>query len=91
MRIPAALRTFSQGSRSIEISCEQESVKLADCLDLLESFAPGIGSTLREQSGEVRGFIGIYVDGEDSRHLDGLGTRVGRDAEILILNAVAGG
>lgn len=43
------------------------------------------------QDGEVRRFVNVYVNGEDIRHLSGLGTAIADSDEISILPAVSGG
>ena len=52
---------------------------------------PGCVSGLCEESGELRRFVNVYVNGEDVRFLQGLGTALGDGDEISIVPAVAGG
>lgn len=42
-------------------------------------------------SGEIRRFVNVYVNGEDIRHESGLNTQVTDNDEISILPAVSGG
>ena len=46
---------------------------------------------LCEDSGELRRFVNVYVNGEDVRFLEGLQTALGEGDEISIVPAVAGG
>jgi molybdopterin converting factor small subunit len=39
----------------------------------------------------VRRFVNVYVDGEDVRFQDGVGTQVGDGAVLQVLPSVAGG
>ena len=48
-------------------------------------------SRLSDESGGLRRFVNVYVDGEDIRFGDGLQTPVPEGAEVQILPAVAGG
>jgi sulfur-carrier protein len=50
-----------------------------------------IAERLRDDSGGIRRFVNVYVDDEDVRFLDGLGTAIARDARVSIIPAVAGG
>ena len=44
-----------------------------------------------DESGQIRGFVNIYVNGEDVRFSDGLETGLKDGDEISIVPAVAGG
>ncbi len=46
---------------------------------------------LIDESGDLRHFVNIYLNGEDVRYLDGLNSSVGDNAELSIVPAVAGG
>jgi len=46
---------------------------------------------LVDENGELRYFVNIYVNGEDVRFLDGLGTAISSGSEVSIVPAVAGG
>jgi molybdopterin converting factor small subunit len=62
-----------------------------DILDRLDERYPGFRARVCEETGELRRFINIYVDGEDVRFLDNLATSVPERAEISIVPAIAGG
>ena len=87
VRIPTALR---------KITADQDSVSadggdLAECIDSLEASYPGLKERLCDESGEIRRFVNIYVNGEDVRFLQGLATPLKDGAEVSIVPAVAGG
>ena len=63
----------------------------ADVLAALEAAYPGLAGQLRTPEGTAHRFVNVYVDDDDVRYLDGLATKVGADAEVSILPAVAGG
>jgi molybdopterin synthase sulfur carrier subunit len=46
---------------------------------------------LLDDSGELRHFVNIYLNGEDVRYLDGLNSSVEENDELSIVPAVAGG
>ena len=59
--------------------------------DALESAYPGMRERLLDESGDLRHFVNIYLNGEDVRYLDGLNSPVGEKDELSIVPAVAGG
>ncbi len=87
VRIPAPLRTLTGGEGLVEVSSES----IGDAIAKLEATFPGIKERLCEETGEIRRFVNIYVNGEDVRFLDGLGTTLSAGDEISIVPAVAGG
>ncbi len=87
VRIPTPLRTATNGAA--EVSVAQSSVDLA--LKELEERYPAIRTRLRDDAGELRRFVNVYVNGEDVRFLDGLGTSLKAGDEVSIIPAVAGG
>ena len=50
-----------------------------------------VGDLLFDEDGSVKGFVNIYVDGDDIRYRNGLDTRVGDETEMMLLPAAAGG
>ena len=87
VRIPTPLRRITNGQDKIEA----EGQNLGEVITFLEGVYPGMKKRLCEESGELRNFVNIYVDGEDVRFLNGLGTATESGKEISIVPAVAGG
>lgn len=52
---------------------------------------PGLDGKLLDESGAVRRFVAVMLNGRDIRHLDGLETAVAADSEMDIFPPVAGG
>jgi sulfur-carrier protein len=52
---------------------------------------PRLSQRLRDERGDLRRYVNLYVDGEDCRRIDGLQTPVPDGAEIQIIPSVAGG
>jgi molybdopterin converting factor small subunit len=46
---------------------------------------------IRDEQGELRRFVNLYVDGSDVRHCGGLTAAVAPHSELLVLPSVAGG
>ena len=62
-----------------------------DLLDALTAQPPTLGRRIRDETGRVRRFVNVYVDGEDVRWQDGLATAVPDGAVVQVLPSVAGG
>jgi molybdopterin synthase sulfur carrier subunit len=60
-------------------------------IEELESRYPAIRGRLRDDAGELRRFVNLYVNGEDVRFLTGLDTNLKSGDELSIVPAVAGG
>jgi len=87
VRIPTPLRRMTKGESKVEM----DSSNLGDLVEKLDGAYPGFKERLVDENGELRYFVNIYVDGEDVRFLDGLGTAIASGAEVSIVPAVAGG
>ena len=64
---------------------------LLDCIASLESNYPGMRDRIMDESGQLRRFVNVYINGEDVRFSDGLDTGVKDGDEVSIVPAVAGG
>jgi molybdopterin synthase sulfur carrier subunit len=87
VRIPAALRSVTDGQAEVSVAAES----VASCLDALESRFPELRRRLRDERGDLRRFVNLFVNGEDVRFLGGLETRLKAGDEVSIIPAVAGG
>jgi sulfur-carrier protein len=85
--IPTLLRRLTENADAVEVQAST----VRDILDRLDERYPGFRARVCEETGELRRFINIYVDGEDVRFLDNLSTSVPERAEISIVPAIAGG
>jgi molybdopterin converting factor small subunit len=85
--IPTPLRRITGDADTIEVSPGT----INEMIESVETRYPGFRARLCEDSGALRRFINIYVDGEDVRFLDNLATRVTDGAEVSIVPAIAGG
>ena len=85
--IPTPLRSLTKGKDVVEA----EGSTVASIIESIESQFPGIKSRLLDETGALRRFVNIYVNGEDVRFLQGLGTAVNENDELSIVPAIAGG
>ena len=87
VRIPTPLRRMTNGESKVEMDASN----LGELVEKLDGAYSACKDRLVDESGELRYFVNIYVDGEDVRFLDGLGTAIRSGAEVSIVPAVAGG
>ena len=86
VRIPTILRPITGGAKAVEGSGGTLDELLID----LDTRHAGLRSRLVDDSG-LRRFVNVYLNDEDVRFLDGLGTQVKDGDKITVLPAVAGG
>jgi len=86
VRIPTSLRTLTQGRAELTA----EAATVGALLDALEPANPGLKERVLDAKG-VRRFINVYVNDEDVRFLDGLGTALKDGDAVTIVPAIAGG
>ena len=87
VQIPTALRKFTGGTQTVELPASA----LPELLDELSSRFPEISKHLRDDRGEVRRFVNIYVNDEDIRFLGGANYRFRDGDNVLLVPSIAGG
>ena len=87
VRIPTPLRRGTNGQDKVSV----DGAALNDVIASLDAAFPGIKERLCDETGELRNFVNVYVNGEDVRFLDGLTTATNAGDEVSIVPAVAGG
>jgi Molybdopterin converting factor, small subunit len=85
--IPTPLRKHTGGAEVVEV----EAGTLKEVIDRLESKFPGIRNSVCDDSGGLRRFINVYLDGEDVRFLENLSTPAKDGSEIAIVPAISCG
>jgi molybdopterin synthase sulfur carrier subunit len=85
--IPTPLRRFTDGNAKVTVVGSS----VAEVLNALESTHPGIGERLRDDSGQLRRFVNVFVNGQNVRDGDGVDTRLSAGDEVGIIPAMAGG
>ena len=85
--IPTPLRNLTGGLDTVQI----EAGSVSELVKALETAYPGIGNRLSDESGNLRRFINIYVNGEDIRFLQVAETPLKSGDEVSIVPAIAGG
>jgi adenylyltransferase/sulfurtransferase len=87
IHIPTPLRPFARGLSDVSV----EGNTVGEALSLLLEEHPSLAGHLRDARGELRNFVNLFLNGDDSRHLQGLETPVKDGDRIRIVPAIAGG
>jgi molybdopterin synthase sulfur carrier subunit len=87
IRIPTSMRPLAGGAAKVEVEGET----VGELIAALDRAHPGFKDRLLDDSGELHRFVNVFVDDEDVRFLDGLGTKVPDGETVSIVPAVAGG
>ena len=87
IRIPPVLRPSVGGER--EVSADGSTV--GEVLGSLSEAHPETKQQLFADDGTLNRYVNVYLNDEDVRVLDGLGTQVGAADTLVILPAMAGG
>lgn len=85
--IPTPLRRFTGGESRVTVA----GGTVAAALDALEQQHPGIGERIREDNGQIRRFVNVFVNGKNVRDADGIDTSLKSGDELGIIPAMAGG
>lgn len=85
--IPTPLRRFTNGESRVSAA----GATVTDLLNSLDATYPGLSERLREDDGQIRRFVNIFVNGSNIRELDGAATALRSGDEVGIIPAMAGG
>ncbi|MEU8299563.1 MoaD/ThiS family protein [Micromonospora sp. NPDC048909] len=86
--LPGPLRGEAGGAGRLTVAAAGS---LRVVLDELAVSWPRLARRIRDERGELRRYVNVYVDGEDCRHVGGLEAPVPDGAEVQVLPSVAGG
>ena len=87
VRIPAPLRKLTNDQAVVEV----QGKNIQELLASLDKSYPGLKERICDESGQIRRFVNIFVNGEDIRFKEGPNTVVTEGAEVSIIPAIAGG
>jgi molybdopterin synthase sulfur carrier subunit len=87
VQIPGALRRHTAGVANLHCSAAH----LDELLALLGEKFPDLRPHLRDESGQVRRFLNVYVNEEDIRFLGGASYAFQDGDEVLLVPSIAGG
>jgi len=87
VRLPSTLADVAGGARELEVGAGL----LGEVLDAVAAQHPVLGRRLRDETGTIRRYVNVYVDGADVRDTGGLAARVADGSVVEVLPSVAGG
>ena len=87
--LPGALKPYVDGRP--EVTVDDGCGTLGEALGALAGRYAGVVDRVMDERGQVRQHVNVFVDGDNIRFLDGLGTPVGEGSTITIVPAVSGG
>jgi sulfur-carrier protein len=87
VQIPTALRRHTAGIGSLNCSAKT----LDELFSVLDEKFPELKPHLRDDKGQVRRFLNIYVNEEDIRFLGGPEYAFQEGDEVLLVPSIAGG
>jgi sulfur-carrier protein len=85
--LPTALRARTGQRTRVDASGQT----IRDVIESLDHEFPGLRFNFCYETGELRPFVNIFLDGVNVRYLSGLDTHVHDGAAVHILPSVAGG
>ncbi|PYX89525.1 MAG: molybdopterin synthase sulfur carrier subunit [Acidobacteria bacterium] len=87
VQIPGALRRHTGGVGLLECSA----TNLGELFSTLDEKFPELKPHLRDEAGQVRRFLNIYINEEDIRFLGGNTYTFQDGDEVLLVPSIAGG
>ena len=87
VKIPPVLRSMTGGETEVAL----DGATVGEVLEALAQAHPDTRGQLFDDSGELNRYVNVYLNDEDVRVLDGLGTSASEADTVVILPAMAGG
>ncbi|MGO9976329.1 MAG: ubiquitin-like small modifier protein 1 [Solirubrobacteraceae bacterium] len=87
VKIPPVLRASVGGNKELQSSGSS----VGEVLRAIADSHPSTRSQLFAADGTLNRYVNVYLNDEDVRVLDGLGTAVSQNDTLVILPAMAGG
>jgi len=87
VQIPTALRRLTAGADQVKCAA----ANLAELFSVLDQQFPDLKPHLRDEAGEIRRFLNVYVNEEDIRFLGGNNYTFQDGDEVLLVPSIAGG
>ncbi|MET4002424.1 MULTISPECIES: MoaD/ThiS family protein [Arthrobacter] len=88
--VPTLLQPLVGGSAELRLEVGA-GAPLSELLDAVAGEFPVFGRRVRDETGKLRRYVNIYLDGDEVRRLDGLETQIAAGQELMIIQSVAGG
>ena len=85
--LPTAFIRHTEGQKTFDSDAEN----LTGLLAQIDRNYPGLGTQIKDEKGELRRFINIYVNDEDIRFLGGEAYAFQDGDEVMLIPSIAGG
>ena len=90
VRIPGSLRELTGGLRSLPVQVP-DAATVGDVLDRLAAHYPELGRRIRDEQGDIRRHVNVFIGDTNVRDTHHCATRAAADSEIIILPSISGG
>ncbi|WGW13744.1 MoaD/ThiS family protein [Saxibacter everestensis] len=90
IRLPRTLTALIGDQENVTVALAVGST-VEGLLDELAEAYPILDRRLRDETGAIRRYVNLYLDGEDIRNLDGEKTVIGAGQDVQVIQSVAGG
>jgi molybdopterin converting factor small subunit len=87
IEIPTAFRRFTDGQSKVDCTA----VTVAEALGQLTAKFPDLGRHVRDDQGQIRQFLNVYLNDEDIRFLGGEACAIKDGDRVLLVPSIAGG
>lgn len=88
--LPGLLRDLADGAAELGVDLQADTA-LGEVLDQALGPWPVLASRVRDERGQIRRHVNVFVDGQEARRAHGLDTPVGPSSTVHVVNAVSGG
>jgi molybdopterin converting factor small subunit len=88
--VPSALRADCDGAARLVVELAEDAT-LGGLMAELAARYPRLERRLRDEKGALRRYVNVYIDGTESRQIDGLRAALRDGAEVHIVPSIAGG
>ena len=87
IEIPTAFRRFTDGAPKVDCSA----ATVAEALNELTTRFPDLSRHVRDDQGQIRQFLNVYLNEEDIRFLGGESCGLKEGDHVLLVPSIAGG
>ena len=87
IEIPTAFRRFTDGAPKLD----SRASNIAEALNDLTARFPALSRHVRDEQGQIRQFLNVYLNEEDIRFLGGEASELKDGDRVLLVPSIAGG
>lgn len=93
VRVPSQLRNLVGGASTVvvDVAGDDGPVTVAALLDALAADHPALERRVRDEQGNTRVHVNLFVGDDNVRDLDGLSTPISAGVDLSIIPAISGG